>query len=430
MKGKRILSLLLSVATAFMVAACADNSSSDKDPETSSGQSTSIEEPESTSEKQSTSVKKPDDTGVKSLAFTESMREDYINWYGRDLYNDIFSSVALNNAAAGFEVTFWGTSLSVNYISETAIKDFMNGDCYVCVQLDGATDYVSSFTHLPKQSSPKDFTLVKDLEEGEHTVSVFKATEDMCVSFEIYSVSTDGFFMTPPEKPKLKIEAYGDSITAGRGNMRENGDKETDASSQENSLLTYAAVMARELNAEYRAFAVSGARVGKYDQSGANVIPQMFTKYSPTANAKKTWDFAKYSPDVVIVDLGTNDIIGYQRNYYDPEYFGGTLTQEIFDNSLKTQYNAFVTRLKTYYPDAAIVICCGTFNYSQMDHARYNSLFASIAEGFAAEDRVFCHAFSPSTKGHPTYTENAAYGAELAEFIRTTVLTEKNKGAA
>ena len=90
----------------------------------------------------------------------------------------------------------------------------------------------------------------------------------------------------------------------------------------------------------------------------------MFTKYSPTANAKKTWDFAKYSPDVVIVDLGTNDIIGYQRNYYDPEYFGGTLTQEIFDNSLKTQYNAFVTRLKTYYPDAAIVICCGTFNYS------------------------------------------------------------------
>ena len=221
MKGKNIVALLLSAVTAIAFTACAGNTpSSGKESAGTSGR-------ESLSERESASAEeKPDDTGVKSLTFESGVRDDYINWYGRDLYNDIFSSVACNNAAAGFEVSFWGTSLSVSYISETAVKGFMDGDCYVCVQVDGATDYYASFTHLPKQSSPKDFSLVKDLEEGAHTVSVYKATEDMCVSFEVYSLSTDGFFTDPPEKPELKVEAYGDSLTAGRGTMRENGDKE------------------------------------------------------------------------------------------------------------------------------------------------------------------------------------------------------------
>ncbi len=418
MKGKRILAFLLVLAMAFTFAACAESTPS------SVSESTSLSESESTasdsSERESTSVEKPDDTGVKSLAFENGVRDDYINWYGRDLYNENFYSVACNNSAAGFEVSFWGTSLSVKYVSETTIKDFMSGDCYVCVQVDGSDDYMSSFTHLPKQSSAKDFTLVKDLNEGEHTVSVYKVTEDMCASFEIYSLSTDGFFVNPPKKAELKIEAYGDSITAGRGTMRENGEKETDSSSQENAMLTYAAYAARELNAEYRAFAVSGARVGKYDQSAANVIPQMITKYSPTANAKKAWDFSLYTPDVVIVDLGTNDVIGYQRNLF---------TSENFDKELKTQYNAFVTRLKNLYPNSAIVLCCGTFSYSQMDNAKYNSLFAEIAQ-YSVLDRVYSYAFSPCTKGHPTHTENAAYGAELANFLKTTVLSGSTKGEA
>lgn len=416
MKGKNIVALLLSAVAAIAFTACAGNAPS------SGKESAGASERESLSERESVSAaEKPDDTGVRSLSFESGVRDDYINWYGRDLYNDIFSSVACNNAAAGFEVSFWGTSLSVGYISETAVKGFMDGDCYVCIQVDGATDYYASFTRLPKQSSPKEVSLVKDLGEGAHTVSVYKATEDMCVSFEVYSLSTDGFFTDPPEKPELKIEAYGDSLTAGRGTMRENGDKETDASSQENALLTYAACASRELGAEYRAFAVSGARVGKYDQSAANVIPQMISKYSPTANAKKTWDFSSWRPDVVIVDLGTNDVVGHVRNLF---------TSENFDEELKAQYKSFIERLKTLYPDSAIVLCCGTFSYSQMDHEKYNRLFAEVAESFSAEKKVYCHAFSPSTKGHPTHTETAAYGAELAAFLRANVLPAQAKGEA
>lgn len=352
-------------------------------------------------------VDPPQNTGVRVLTFEEDVRSDYVNWFGRNVHNATYGAVICNNSAAGFEVSFWGTELSVSYISEVGVKGFMDGDCYICVQVDGSDDYVSSFTHLPKRSAATPLRLAQGLEEGSHTVAVYKATEDKCASLEFYSMSTDGFFVEPPAKKELKIEAYGDSITAGQSVMRAEGDAEANSSTLENAMLTYGAYAARELGAQYSTFCISGSRVGSYvTNDTADIIPRLYTKYSPTASAKQLWDFTNYTPDAVLVDLGTNDIISSSAT-------------EDFESKYKQHYVDFVSALRKKYPDACIVLCGGTFTYSKIDVTAYNDIIRQVAAEFEEDGNVLCLVFSADVKGHPTYLENEIYGGQLAQLLRT-----------
>lgn len=361
------------------------------------------------------------DTGVKELVFGETMREDYVNWFGRDLLQKRAKSVACNNTASGFEVSFHGTELSMTYISQKVTQEegFLEGNCYLCIQIDGSDDYLGGFTMLPPRSSMAKFTLAEGLEEGAHTVAVYKATEALCVSFEVGSLSTDGYFTQPPAKKTLKIEAYGDSIVAGRGSNRLPGETETDRSEQENGLYSYAACCARALGAQYNAFCVSGSCVGNYyngtdtdgdpyNNEGAIVIPRIASGYSPIANAKDVWDPSAYVPDVILIELGTNDIIS---NYI--------YRFEDFETQIKENYSAFIRSLRATVPEAKIVLCCGSFTYAKYPVTAYNALFSEIAESFSSDGNVYCHTFSvPTKKGHPAYSEAERLGGELAEFLR------------
>lgn len=357
---------------------------------------------------------KPQSTGVTELTFEQSERADYINWYGRNEWNSSYKAMVCYNSAAGFEVEFWGTELTMSYISDVNNAGFMEGNGYLCIQVDGSQDFKKGFTELNFSSSKKDFSLVSGLTEGRHTVEVYRATEDFCCTLEVYSVKTDGFFLQPKEKPTRKIEVYGDSISAGRGNMRAIGDKETDHSNQENAMLTYSAFAARELDAQMNVFAISGSCVGNYPCTGigANIIPKLYTKYSGTANARKKWDFTKYVPDAVIVDLGTNDIIGSEAQS------GGF---EEFSKLIKEEYIKFVQALKEKYPNAAIVLCSGTFNYSKMDLQKYDAVFAEVAASFEESQKVYHCRFEKSDNAHPTSEENQEYGKILAQKLRTVL---------
>ncbi len=432
MNNKRIAAILLSLCMVFGFAACGETSSGKEEP----GGQTPVEDPEKNPEKDpekdsekdpekdpETDPDKPEDTGVSELTFEEDIREDYINWFGRNLYSARGESVACNNTASGFEVAFYGTELTFDYVSEevTQSPGFLTGDCYLCIQVDGSEDYVSSasFTRLPRRRSEGKFTLAKGLEEGLHTVAVYKATEAFCITLEVFGIKTDGFFLDPPEKKALKVEAFGDSIVAGRGSNREPGATETDASPQENGMASYAAFAARALGAQYNTFCVSGSCVGnyyhgtdakgnEYSNEGAVVIPSMIENYSPSANAMYPWDFSLYQPDVVFIEMGTNDIIGnYTYRYRD------------FEDQLRTNYANFIKKLRGVYPSAKIVACCGSFSYTKYPVHPYNSIFSEIVKEFEEDGNVYCYTFaSPCKKGHPAYSEAQSFGNSLAEFVR------------
>jgi hypothetical protein len=79
----------------------------------------------------------------------------------------------------------------------------------------------------------------------------------------------------------------------------------------ENHYYTYAAITARNLKAQHVVVARSG--IGIYRNYGApksgsdDCMPRMYP-YTNFMDKSQQWDFSRYQPDVVCVNLGTNDM--------------------------------------------------------------------------------------------------------------------------
>jgi hypothetical protein len=63
-----------------------------------------------------------------------------------------------------------------------------------------------------------------------------------------------------------------------------------------------------------------------------------------TDDASSTWDFSRWTPDVVVINLATNDF-----GKKNPEEAGWTKA-----------YEEFIARLRTHYPNAEIYCAIGT----------------------------------------------------------------------
>lgn len=149
-------------------------------------------------------------------------------------------------------------------------------------------------------------------------VRIVKLSEAQESSLGIASVETDGEILPEPEKP-LKIEFVGDSITCAYG---VEGNLDTPYSTAtENALLSYAALAANALNADYQLTAYSGyGIVSAYTEDGTidreRLVPSYYDRVGfsrarlPGGAAVQDfkWDFSAFEPDFVVINLGTNDM--------------------------------------------------------------------------------------------------------------------------
>src|SRR5690606_37626129 len=85
---------------------------------------------------------------------------------------------------------------------------------------------------------------------------------------------------------------------------------------------SYGAITARNLNAEYRAVAYSGKGVFQnYGGGREEVMPELYLRTNPF-DEDSEWDFEKWIPEIVVVNLGTNDFsseipdsVGFVKSY-------------------------------------------------------------------------------------------------------------------
>jgi len=307
------------------------------------------------------------------------------------------------NSAAGFEVDFKGTMLGMRYKEELIGKANLTGEGYIGIFTDGANDASKSFNVLKSTENITQFNVCENLENGQHSIKVLKCTEAAAAVISVYEIYTDGYFIEPKGKPVRKIEIYGDSISAGRAARKAAGGNENNSTSQENALLTYASYSALNLNAQTSLFCMSGSCSGVYSNlTDSNPVVKNFEKYSPVS--EEIWDFSKYIPDVVVIDLGTNDILGAS-------------SQADFEIEFERQYKAFVSKIRDKYPETYIILCYGTYSGS-VDFTAYSQVYKNIAESFA-DGKVFCLQFNPCSLSHPSYIENKVYGSILSEKIKT-----------
>ena len=191
-------------------------------------------------------------------------------------------------------------------------------------------------------------TLAVALPQGKHTVRAMYCMEGLFThpEFKGFVLDEGARLLPPPAIPDRKIEFIGNSITCGYGaESVEKTDPFEDET--ENHYLTYANIVSDSLHAWHTSISRSG--IGAYrnydgpKEGSSDNMPWQY-EYTLFNDHSEKWDFSKYRPQLVCINLGTNDL---STPNYDVKLF-------------EKSYRSFLTLVRSKYPDAKIVLLTGS----------------------------------------------------------------------
>ncbi|MDH6356343.1 SGNH/GDSL hydrolase family protein [Parabacteroides sp. PF5-9] len=255
--------------------------------------------------------------------------------------------------------------------------------------------------------------LAQNLPEGRHTVKIILAYEGYQRRPEFRGFILDKGKTLPqaPVLPSRKMEFIGNSITCGYG--AEVTDPTAPFKDEtENHYYTYAAATARAFDAQNLIVARSG--IGIYRNYGGSktgspdCMPAMYGQ-TLFKDPSEQWDFSRYTPDVVCINLGTND----------------TSTQPYDTQLLENGYRNFLKTVRNHYPDAKIVLLTGSMLSGKPLQDVKKALDQVVAEAKERGDRqVYRFDLSPQDGSlgygasyHPSKQQQAKGAKELIPFI-------------
>jgi lysophospholipase L1-like esterase len=228
------------------------------------------------------------------------------------------------------------------------LRDYGTGGAqstnYYDVSIDGGAP-----TRLQVAPGDQVYPLARDLSGPEHTLELVKRVESsgnsgkgQLLGFRV----REGAKLLPSTAKRLRVEFVGDSITCGYGDELSTltPDQFHFTTLNSNANRAYGAVAARQLGAEYVAVAVSGRGVYRnYSDGAGTLIPALYDETLPDDAAAGAWDFTRYVPDVVVVNLGTNDF-----SPPGPDHA-----------AFKAAYKGFLTQLRGHDPGALLLAVVG-----------------------------------------------------------------------
>ena len=133
-------------------------------------------------------------------------------------------------------------------------------------------------------------------------------------------------------------------------------------------------------------------------------------EYTNLYDRSEQWDFSRYQPQLVCINLGTNDL---STNNYDVKL-------------LKAAYQKFLKQVRGHNPKAKIVYLCGSMlNGKELEIAR-QTLNEVVAEANKQGDKeVYRFDFTPQTGSlkygaswHPSKWQHQKMAAELTAYLR------------
>ena len=222
--------------------------------------------------------------------------DEHVSFTGRVLHNSN-GSVSFDWTGVYMQVAFTGRLMSVRIAeSDTA---------YYNVFIDGC--WKQKVKMYGKESH--DVLLADGLRKGWHTLCLQRCTEGEYSRTTIDGISIDQKAELKKVEPKKRfIEVYGDSYTCGFG-VESNRAEDPFRLETENCNDAYACIIARYFNADYALIAHSGKGLvrnyGKEQQTTENLLTRhdrLFDDHDTLA-----YDFKAYRPDLVMINLGTND---------------------------------------------------------------------------------------------------------------------------
>ena len=144
------------------------------------------------------------------------------------------------------------------------------------------------------------------------------------------------------------------------------------------------------------------------------IMPEMYDRLDPTDSTSK-WDFSKYTPDVVVINLLQNDswIVNMPNNEQFKNRFG---TKRPDSSFIIDAYKNFVQTIRKTYPATQIICMLGN-----MDITRKGSPWPGYVERAVAQlhDKQIFTYIAPykETPGHPKVKEQQMLADGLIQFI-------------
>lgn len=240
------------------------------------------------------------------------------------------------------------------------------------------------------------------LADTKHTITVCKSTECGIGYIEFGGIKCKALLASTP-RPLRKIECIGNSITCGMASDLTIPCGTGDWYDQHNAWLSYGAITARALNAQFHLTAESGIGLIHSCCDKPIVMPQVFDKVDLRDDSVQ-WDFKKYQPGVVTICLGQND--GIQ----DSTAFCGA-------------YIRFIHKLRSYYPHAMFICLTSPMADETLLPVLKKYLTAIVKRTVAGGDKeVYKYFFSKryfhGCGVHPDLEEHRQIASELIRFIK------------
>lgn len=305
--------------------------------------------------------------------------------------------------------TYPGVSIYANFEGTSLQMKAKQGSGSFMVEIDNELPYRINFAETDSI-----LTLAEGLPEGIHRVRVMYVIEgyELKPEFKGFYLDNGCRLAEAPVLPARRIEFIGNSITCGYGVESENP-SDPFTYETENHFYTYAARTARALNAQHLVVARSG--IGVYRNYGAprsgskDCMPAMYNQVLFT-DSTELWDFARYTPDVVCVNLGTNDV---SLDDYDVD-------------SLTEGYRSFLKKLRKVYPQSKLVLLTGSMmNGTPLEDVK-KAMDTVVREMNARGDReVYRFDMSPQTGSlgigasyHPSMRQHQKMASELTAYLK------------
>lgn len=281
---------------------------------------------------------------------TFSADEQNVKLIGRTADNEGIRWLGLS--ATGVEFTFTGTSVSFTLVGDNMTSNpektprfavYINGERTIDDVIDAPEKTVEVF---------------KADEAAETTVKLLKLSEAQESTMGIKSINVTSIGgLTPTPEKELKIEFIGDSITCGYGVDDPDRDHHFKTTT-EDATKAYAFKTAMALDADYSLVSFSGnGIISGYTDNGkkqtSQLVPDVYDKlgkswgnYNGFNIQDIEWDFSKFQPQYVVINLGTNDA----------SYTGSDKERVI---EYADGYTEFLKTVREKNPDAHIVCALG-----------------------------------------------------------------------
>ena len=311
-----------------------------------------------------------------------------------------------------YRFSYPGTSMTLAFEGTQLKMKAKPGSGYFMVQIDQAEPFKVAF----RGERDSVATLATALPMARHTARVMYCIEgyEYHPEFRGFILGCEGRVVDAPALSGRRIEFIGNSITCGYGN------ESTDPADHfefetENHYYSYAQLVTRALQAETYIVARSG--IGAYRNYGGPKtgtpewdMPSQY-EYTLYADHSERWNFARFRPDVVCINLGTNDL---STNNYDTKL-------------LKQGYKKLLGQVRSNNPQAKIVFLCGSMLKGKELEICKTILNEVTDEAHKAGDsQIYRFDFTPQdgtlkhgADWHPSLWQHEKMAAELTAYLRT-----------